>query len=187
MSEDGNRTTYDAGCRGRDAVPCVHPHVRRATGATSALNEERSTAKTTVCRASGMTTRRVRTSERALLPCGDPVSRSCRDAELRAYKKSRLATRIVRRVSPRPGATRYGDHTRFFCVYECTHGAYVHMAEDSNRTAFDACCRAAEPGAPRVRRTSILTRGALPGRGLKSDRRRRRRCGTPRERRRDGR
>ena len=61
------------------------------------------------------------------------------------------------------------------------------MAEDSNRTAFDACCRAAEPGAPRVRRTSILTRGALPGRGLKSDRRRRRLYVAPRERRRDGR
>jgi len=36
----------------------------------------------------------------------------------------------VRRNAPRPGATRYGDHTRFFCVYECTHGAYVHTAED---------------------------------------------------------
>ena len=39
----------------------VHSHVRRATGA---LNEERSTAKTTVCRASGTTTRQT-TSARA--------------------------------------------------------------------------------------------------------------------------
>jgi hypothetical protein len=36
------------------------------------------------------------------------------------------------------------------------------MAEDSNRTAYDGGCRAAEPGAPRVQRTSILTRGARP-------------------------
>ena len=42
----------------------VHPQARRATGATGALSEERSTAKTTVCRASGTTTRQT-TSARA--------------------------------------------------------------------------------------------------------------------------
>ena len=62
------------------------------------------------------------------------------------------------------------------------------MAEDSNRAACDACCRDAVPCAPRVRRTSILTRGALPAlpaRCVKSDRRRRRLYVAPRERRRD--
>jgi len=62
------------------------------------------------------------------------------------------------------------------------------MAEDSNRAAFDACCRDAEHDAPREQRTSTLTRGALPalpGRGLKSDGRRRRLYVAPRERRRD--
>ena len=74
------------------------------------------------------------------------------------------------------------------CVREYTW--CVHMAEAGNRTACDAYCRGrdAVPCVPRVQRTSILTRGALPAlpaRGLKSDRRRRRRCVTPRERRRD--
>jgi len=98
---------------------------------------------------------------RALLPCVDPASRSCRDAELRAYKKSRLATRIVRRVTPRPGATRYGAYA-VLRVREYTW--CVHMAEDGNRTTFDAGCRGrdAVPCALRVQRTSILTRGALP-------------------------
>ena len=64
MAEAGNRTASDAGCRGRDAVPCVHPHVRRATGATGARTEERPTTKTTARHASGMTTRRM-THERA--------------------------------------------------------------------------------------------------------------------------
>ena len=64
----------------------------------------------------------------------------------------------------------------------------VHMAEDGNRAASDAGCRDAVPCAPRVRRTSILTRGALPAlpaRCVKSDRRRRRLYVAPRERRRD--
>jgi len=47
--------------------------------------------------------------------------------------------------------------------------------------------RDAERGATRARRTAVLMRGALPGRGLKSDRRRRRLYVAPRERRRDGR
>ena len=64
MAEAGNRTACDAGCRGRDAVPCVHPHVRRATGATGALREERPSMKTTARHASGTTTRRM-THERA--------------------------------------------------------------------------------------------------------------------------
>ena len=40
--------------------------------------------------------------ERALLPCVDLTSRSCRDAELRAYKKSRSSTqsRTSRRAVP---------------------------------------------------------------------------------------
>jgi len=42
----------------------VHPHARRATGATGALREERPTTKTTVRHASGTPTRRV-THERA--------------------------------------------------------------------------------------------------------------------------
>jgi len=50
------------------------------------------------------------------------------------------------------------------------------MAEAGNRTTSDACCRGrdAVPCAPRVQRTSILTRGALPAlpaRCVKSDRR----------------
>ena len=42
----------------------------------------------------------------------------------------------------------------------------VHMAEDGNRTAYDGGCRGrdAVPCVPRVQRTSILTRGALPAR-----------------------
>ena len=69
-------------------------------------------------------------------------------------------------------------------AYEVTHGAYVHMSEDGNRTTFDAGCRAAEHDAPRARRTFALTCGALPAlpaRCVKSDRRRRRLYVTPRE------
>jgi hypothetical protein len=88
----------------------------------------------------------------------------------------------VRRNAPRPGATRYGAYAvlRVRVYTWC-----VHMAEDGNRTAYDAGCRAAEHDAPRARRTSILKRGALPARGLKSDRRRRRLSVSPRDRRRD--
>ena len=57
----------------------------------------------------------------------------------------------------------------------------------SRGNPFTRRARDAEPSAPRARSTAILTRGALPARGLKSDRRRRRRCVTPWERRRDDR
>ena len=41
----------------------------------------------------------------------------------------------VRRVVPRPGATRYRDHTRLCCMYECTHVAYTWpRTETSQRT-----------------------------------------------------
>ena len=36
---------------------------------------------------------------------------------------------------PRPGATRYRDHTRLCCMYECTHVAYTWpRTETSQRT-----------------------------------------------------
>ena len=50
----------------------VHPHARRATGATGARTEERPTAKTTVCRASGTTTRRAMSARASSSPMRGP-------------------------------------------------------------------------------------------------------------------
>ena len=98
----------------------------------------------------------------------------------------RALCQVLQRVLSRLIACRCRDALHL-CVREYTW--CVHMAEAGNRTASDAGCRGrdAVPCAPRVQRTSTLTRGALPGRGLKSDRRRRRLYVAPRERRRDDR
>ena len=108
----------------------VHPHARRATGATGALSEERATTETTARHASGTTTRRV-THEQARSPPmrGPDLAQLSRRRTPRTQEES-LVGSIADVVSRRPGATRYGDHTRFIYVYESTHGAYVHMAED---------------------------------------------------------
>ena len=114
----------------------VHPHARRATGATGALREERPTTKTTVCHASGMTTRRV-THERARSsPVRGPgLAQLSRRRTPRIQEESLVGSNAY--VASRcPGATRYGDHTRFFCVYESTHGAYTwpRMATERRTT-----------------------------------------------------
>ena len=142
----------------------VHPHARRATGATGARTEERPTTKTTVRHASGTTTRQTTSARARSSPMRGPDLAQLSRRRTPRTQEEALAQSMACVASRRPGATRYGDHTRFICVYECTHGAYVHMAEDSNRTAYDAVCRGrdAVPCAPRARRTSILKRGALP-------------------------
>jgi len=139
----------------------VHPHARRATGATGALREERPSMKTTARHASVTTTRRV-THERARSPPmrGPDLAQLSRR---RTPHTRRVARRLVTRrvASRRPGATRYGA----YAVLRVRSDTWcVHMAEDSNRTAYDAVCRGrdAVPCAPRARRTSILKRGALP-------------------------
>jgi len=161
----------------------VHPHARRATGATGALNEERSTAKTTVRHASGTTTRQTTSARARSSPMRGPdLAQLSRRRTPRTQEES-LVGSIAYVASRRPGATRYGAYAvlRVRVYTWC-----VHMSEDGNRTAYDAVCRGrdAVPCAPRVQRTSILTRGALPAlpaRCVKSDRRRRRLSVTPRE------
>ena len=108
----------------------VHPHARRATGATGALSEARPTAKTTVCHASGTTTRRVMRERARSSPMRGPDLAQL--SRRRTPHTRRVARRLerVRRNAPRPGATRYGHHARLCCAFECTHGAYVHMAEN---------------------------------------------------------
>ena len=102
----------------------VHPHARRATGATGALCEERASPKTTVCRASGTTTRRV-THEQA------------RSAPMRGPDLAQLS----RRRTPRTQEETLGGPNAYVascpvrerrvmartrcCAYEVTHGAYT--------------------------------------------------------------
>jgi len=136
MAEDGNRTTFDAGCRGRDAVPCA-PRARRTSnltrGALPALparcvkSDRRRRRLYVAPRERRRDRRRVR--ERALLPCVDLTSRSCRDVELRAYKKSRSSarSRTSRRAQSRSDAL-WRPHAPLLCVREYTW--CVHMAED---------------------------------------------------------
>ena len=70
--------------------------------------------------------RRVR--ERALLPCVDLTSRSCRDVELRAYKKSRSSARSrTARRAPSGSDALWRPHALHLCVRVytwcvCTHG-----------------------------------------------------------------
>jgi len=79
----------------------VHPHARRATGATGALNEERSTAKTTVCHASGTTTRRSMSARASSAPMRGPDlaqlsrRRTPRTQEESLVGSSRTAQRAV--------------------------------------------------------------------------------------------
>ena len=103
----------------------VHPHARRATGATGALSEERSTAKTTARHAPGMTTRQTTSARAGSSPMRGPdLAQLSRRRTPRTQEES-LVGSIADVASRRPGATRYGDHTRCICVYECTHGAYT--------------------------------------------------------------
>jgi len=114
------------------------PHARRATGA---LSEERPTTKTTARHASGTMTRRSMSARARSSPMRGPgLAQLSRRRTPRTQEES-LGGSIAYVATRRPGATRYGDHTGLFCVFESTHGAYVHMAEDSNRTAYDAVCR----------------------------------------------
>jgi hypothetical protein len=103
----------------------VHPHARRATGATGALREERPSMKTTVCHASGPTTRRATSARARSSPMRGPgLAQLSRRRTPRTQEES-LGGSIAYVATRRPGVTRYGDHARFFCVYESTHGAYV--------------------------------------------------------------
>jgi hypothetical protein len=108
----------------------VHPHARRATGATGALREERPTPETTVCHASGPTTRRVMRERARSSPMRGPDLEQLSRRRTPRIQEEALAQSMACVASRRSGATRYGDHTRFICVYECTHVAYVHMAEN---------------------------------------------------------
>jgi len=103
----------------------VHPHARRATGATGARTEERATTETTVCHASGMTMRQTTSARAGSVPMRGPdLAQLSRRRTPRTQEES-LVSSIACVATRRPGATRYGDHTRFICVYECTHGAYT--------------------------------------------------------------
>jgi len=103
----------------------VHPHARRATGATGARTEERRTTKTTVCRASGTTTRQTTSARARASPMRGPDLAQLSRRRTPRIQEEALGGSIAYVASRRPGATRYGDHARFFCVFECTHGAYT--------------------------------------------------------------
>ena len=116
----------------------VHPHARRATGATGARTEERPTMKTTARHASGTTTRRM-THERA------------RSSPMRGSGRAQLARRRTPRIQEESldGSIAYGATrpvrerrvmatTRLFRVFESTHGAYTWPRTEINQRTNQA-------------------------------------------------
>jgi len=104
----------------------VHPHARRATGALSA---ERATTETTVCHASGMTTRRMMSARARSSPMRGPdLAQLSRRRTPRIQEESLDGSNAY--VASCPVRERRVMARTRCCVYECTHGAYVHMAEN---------------------------------------------------------
>jgi len=102
----------------------VHPHARRATGATGALSEERATTETTARHASGTTTRRV-THEQARSPPmrGPDLAQLSRRRTPRTQEDA-LVGSIAYDASRPVRERRVMVRTRC-CAYEVTHGAYT--------------------------------------------------------------
>ena len=142
MTQDGPRGKPSAR-RGRDAVPCA-PRARR----TSILKRGALPALPARCVKSDRRRRRLyvaprerrrdgrRARERALLPCVDLTSRSCRDVELRVRKKSRSSARS-RKVQRAVPERRVMARTRC-SAYEVTHGAYTWPRTATERRTTSA-------------------------------------------------
>ena len=107
----------------------VHPHARRATGATGALSEDRPTAKTTVCHASGTTTRRVMRERARSSPMRGPDLAQL--SRRRTPHTRRVARRLNRgrRVSPSRSDALWRPHALHLCVREYTWCVRTHGRE----------------------------------------------------------
>jgi len=119
----------------------VHPHARRATGATGALSEERPTTKTTVRHASGTTKRRSTSARARSSPMRGPdLAQLSRRRTPRTQEES-LGGSIAYVASCPVRERRVMARTRC-CAYECTHDAYTWPRTATERRATPAAADA---------------------------------------------